>query len=86
MGGGDETAAHSLYEIFFDLEENLCQRYTALTPFMVRREKVGEVFLLVQRINAKSNREKGVKRGDVVTRDKAGNIHIRRQAMRDDWY
>ena len=72
--------------MFFDLEDNLCQRYTALTPFAVRREKFGEVVLLVNRINKKNLREKGVKNTDKVWTDKRGNVHIRRPAMNDNWY
>ena len=75
-----------MYETFFDLEDNLCQRYTGLNPFEIRREKVGEVFLLVQRINRKNEREKGIKRDDKVWIDKKGNTHIRRKAQNDDWY
>lgn len=75
-----------MYEIFFDMADNLCQRYQGLSPFEVRREKVGEVFLLVRRINEKNNREKGIKREDQATTDAKGNINIRRRAQKDDWY
>ena len=64
----------------------MCQRYTALTPFVVRREKFGEVTKLLQRINAKSLKEQGVQTGDRVWKDKKGNIHIRRPATNDNWY
>lgn len=76
----------SLYEVFFDLEDNLCQRYTALTPFIVRREKFGEVVKLLHRINARHMREKGVMKNDKMWKDKRGNIHIRREAKNDNWY
>lgn len=85
-GGGNDTAAISLYELFFELEDNLCQRYSGLTPFAVRREKVSEVFLLVKRINRKSQREKGIRSDDKVWIDAKGNRHIRRKATKDDWY
>lgn len=85
-GSGGDTAAISLYELFFDLEDNLCTRYSGLTPFAVRREKVGEVFLLVKRINRKTRREKGVHPQDQVIRYKNGDVHIRRKAMNDNWY
>lgn len=68
------------------MTELLCERYPGLTPFEVRRERFGEVMLLVRRILDKSRREKGAKKGDTVTRDKAGNIHIRRPATDDSWY
>lgn len=64
----------------------MCQRYTALTPFVVRREKFGEVTKLLQRINAKALKEQGVQAGDRVWKDKKGNIHIRRPATNDNWY
>lgn len=53
---------------------------------MVRREKVGEVFLLIKRILIKNDREKGIKKGDRVWIDKNGDTHIRREAQNDDWY
>lgn len=68
------------------MTENLCKRYPSLTPFAVRRERVGEVLLLVRRINAKSEREHGIGRRDTVTRDSKGNIRIRREALNDNWY
>ena len=75
-----------MYEVFFELEDNLCMRYTALTPFAVRREKVGEVFLLVKRITARKWREQGYKPHDKVYIDSKGNKHIRRKATNDNWY
>ncbi|WP_298535767.1 hypothetical protein [uncultured Methanobrevibacter sp.] len=68
------------------MEDNLCQRYTALSPFDVRKEKLGEVLLLVKRINEKSARSQGVKHNDQVVRYKNGDIHIRRKAQNDNWY
>lgn len=86
MGNGENAVAQTLFELFFDLTETLCSRYPALSPFEIRREKVGEVFLLVRRINAKIDKEKGIGRNDTVRRDADGNIHIRRKATNDDWY
>lgn len=87
MGGsGRNAAAASLFEIFFDIEDNLCERYKGLTPFMVRKEKVGEVFLLVRRVTAKNLREKGIYAHDKVWIDNRGNTHIRRPATNDNWY
>ena len=85
-GGGDNATTVSLYELFFELEDNLCKRYSGLNPFLVRREKVGEVFLLVKRINARNRREKGIRNDDQIYYDKKGNKHIRRKAQNDDWY
>lgn len=85
-GSGDNATAVSIYELFFELEDNLCKRYSGLNPFLVRREKVGEVFLLVKRINARNRREKGIRNDDQIYYDSKGNKHIRRKAQNDDWY
>lgn len=85
-GGENDTTTVSLYEIFFELEDNLCHRYSGLNPFIVRREKVGEVFLLVKRINRMNQAKKGIKRDDKVWIDSKGNTHIRRKAQNDNWY
>lgn len=69
-GGDDDTAAISLYESFFELEDNLCIRYSGLNPFVVRREKVGEVLLLVRRMNAQNRRKNGIRKDDKVWIDK----------------
>lgn len=71
------------------MTENLCQRYPALSPFAVRRERAAEVFLLVNRINDKNAREgardtgAGAPRGN-IRRDAKGNVHIRRRASDDN--
>lgn len=75
-----------MYDLFFDLNDNLCQRYPALTPFMVRRERFGEVTKLLQRVNGKVMRSKGISAGDRVWRDSNGDTHIRRRATNDNWY
>lgn len=85
-GSSESAAATSLYDLFFELEENLCKRYPALTPFVVRREKFGEVVKLLNRINAHNRKETGAKNTDAVWKDSKGNTHIRRQAKNDNWY
>jgi hypothetical protein len=72
--------------MFFELSDSLCQKYTALTPFMVRREKFGEVVKLLGWINSSSRRKSGMGKTDTSWRDKRGNLHIRRQAQNDNWY
>ena len=52
---------------------------------MVRRECVGEVFLLINRINAKAEREQGIRKNDEVIEDENGNRVIRREAG-DDFF
>jgi len=61
-------------------------KYPALTPFVVRKEKFGEVILLVNRINRKNRREKGIQSTDRAWKDSKGNLHIRRKAKNDNWY
>jgi hypothetical protein len=72
--------------LFFELEDNLCKRYTSLNPFIVRREKFGEVVLLVRRINGENKRKQGIRKDDTVYYDAKGNKHIRRKALNDDWW
>lgn len=72
--------------MFFDVAENLCERYPALHPIALRREKFGEVMLLVRRINIKNDAKKGIRRSDKVHKDDDGNIVIRRPATSDNWY
>lgn len=76
----------TLQDVFYELADNLCQKYTALTPFIVRREKFGEVVRLVTWINSKNLKEKGVHNADKVWKDAKGNIHIKREAKNDNWY
>lgn len=47
-----------LYQIFFELEMEICNRFPAITPFKIRREKIKEVFLLVRRLNIYDNKDK----------------------------
>lgn len=74
-----------MYETMFDLTDLLCQRYTALTPFIVRRERFGEVAKLVRRINDREYTASGGKVNDRVEIDSAGNRHIWREAGDDFW-
>lgn len=73
-------------EVFFDLKETICQRFPAVSPFDLRREYCGEVFLLINQVNTKGEREKGIRPKDQVYTDKKGNVHIRREAQNDNWY
>ena len=68
--------------MFYELADNLCQKYTALTPFVVRREKFGEVVKLLGWITT-DGKKKQKSRG---WKDKNGNYHIRREAKNDNWY
>lgn len=84
--GNNTTTATTLQDVFYELADNLCQKYPALTPFIVRRETFGEVVRLVSWINSRNLEKNGVHNTDKVWKDKHGNIHIRREAKKDDWY
>lgn len=61
----------SLYDMFFELELNICDRFPNLSPFDVRKQRVREVFLLVRRLNNfNSKKTKEIKR---QTRRPAGD-------------
>lgn len=87
-GSGDtsSTAATSLQDVFFELADNLCQKYPALTPFIVRKERFGEVVRLVTWINTNNLKKQGVNGKDKVWKDSKGNIHIKREAKNDNWW
>lgn len=48
----------SLYEIFFELEVGLCERFPSLSPFDIRRTRGHEVFLLMERLAGYNKRNK----------------------------
>jgi hypothetical protein len=75
-----------MYDLLFELEDNLSKRYTSLNPLVLRREKCGEVLLLIRRINRLNQAKTGLKKDDTIYYDSKGNKHIRRKAMNDDWY
>lgn len=78
-GSGDA----SLYEMFFDIEVNLCERFPALTPFKIRQQRAYEVFLLINRLNnytASKNKEQ-----KTINTDNNKKV-IRRVAADDTWY
>ena len=41
----------TLYETFFEMEINLSDRFTALTPIKIRQTKASEIFLLIRRMS-----------------------------------
>lgn len=66
-----------MYELFFEMEISICERFPSLSPFDVRREKASEVFLLMRRMsNYNHYQNKNVKNGKQVIRKPAG----------DDWF
>lgn len=68
MGGSNIT----LYEMFFEMQMVLLERFPALSPFELRKTSAYEVFLLIRRLNGYSmNKDKPKK--------------MRKQAG-DDWF
>ena len=60
-----------LYQIFFELEMEICNRFPTVNPFSIRKEKMREIFLLVRRLriydeannqNNKNKRKKQIRR------------------------
>lgn len=69
----------SLYQILFDLQITLCDKFKGLNPFILRHETMQEVFLLMKRLNSaqmQSNEPIQRLNGDV----------IRRPATDDSWF
>ena len=82
----DPAADLSMYQLMFDIADRLCQRYPALTPFQVRRERYREVMLLVSRVTEAANRSAAQKPAESVWCDSNGDKHIRRPARDDSWF
>ena len=64
---------------------NLCERFPALSPFSVRRERFHDVLLIFVR-TIKKNKQSGEKTDGQVLTTKSGEKIIRRKATKDDWY
>ena len=69
--------------MFFEISERLCKRYPSLDPFRIRRERFGEVMRLISRISASVPE---AEKQTTVWYDEKGDKHIRRPALKDDWY
>ena len=59
------------------MEMGLCEKFPAMTPLSLRREKAREVFILITRFNRYSKQKK--------KREKGGKKIIRRPAS-DNWF
>ena len=75
----------------FEITDKLCERYHGLTAFTLRKEKSGEVLLLINRVIEARNCESVLgdeerRPGDQVIYDNNGNKIIRRKAVDDSWY
>lgn len=72
----------TLYEIFFDMTEDLCKVYPALSPFIIRKTTAHEVFLLVRRINRKADSKKKME----IQAQKPKRILVNEFTATGGWY
>ena len=71
----------SFYDIIFETECNLSERFLSLNPFIIRRTAAHEVFLLMRRLIKSSGKTDSGK--EVMNRN--GKRIIRRPAG-DNWF
>lgn len=71
--------------MLFQASDQLCERYTSLNPFLIRRERNGEVFMLINRIITSTNKKENRNNEQVIVKANGDKI-IRREAKNDDWY
>lgn len=65
-----------IYDVLFEMEMNLTERFPSMTPLVLRREKAREVFLLLNRYTRYSRKADKQKNGKRIIRRPAG----------DDWF
>ena len=63
-------------ELMFELEVGICERFVALSPLSMRRERVYDVFRLISQYSNYARNESKNKNGNKVIRRRAG----------DDWF
>lgn len=73
------SSSASLYQILFDLQITLCDKFKGLNPFILRHETMQEVFLLIKRLNNTQTQE-----NDTI-QSFNGDV-IRRPATDDSWF
>ena len=64
--------------MLFEIEVNLCERFPAMTPLTLRKEKAREVFILIKRYNRYSKKQK--------KEAKSGGKKIIRRPAGDNWF
>lgn len=75
-----------MFDVFFDLELTLCDRFPSFTPISLRRERAKEVFLLMKRLIRKTEREEKEKyKGGKIITTTSGKKILRKPAG-DDWF
>lgn len=77
-GGSDNTA--TLYQILFDMQVSISDRFTSLNPISLREKRLKEVCLLVYRLNDYNQRHEKTPSGVGA---KKGKI---RKPAGDDWF
>lgn len=63
-----------VYELLFEMQVNLCERFPSMNPLMLRRERAREVFTMIARYNKYAKK-----------RTKNNKKIIRRPAS-DNWF
>lgn len=66
-----------VYDLLFELQMNLCERFPAMTPLVLRREKAREVFLLLVRYNRYAKKQK---------KSDSGGKRVIRKPAGDNWF
>ena len=65
-----------MYEVFFDLNINLCDRFTGLDPFTVRKQRFHDVMLIFRRLAERNKTKKktvGYTKNGVTYRPSSGS-------------
>lgn len=75
-----------LYAVMFDMQINLCERFPAMTPLTVRREKAREVFILIRRLNEHSILEQQKNPVKLNNKGNESTGKIIRKRAGDDWF
>lgn len=63
----------------FEMEITICDRFPAITPFSIRRERMIDIFKLISKLNAYSNTVEKKK-------EKAIKPKVIRRPAGDDWF
>lgn len=85
MEGEQSPDNIDIYGTLYDMNVNLCDRFPALSPFSVRRERFHDVILIFARQISK-NKRSGTRNEEREFTTKSGEKVIRRKATKDDWY
>ena len=70
------TTSTSIYDLFFELEMSLCERFPAMTPLSIRKERAVDVFRLIVRYAGYAKKQS----------KNAGKPKIIRRPAGDTWF